>query len=308
MPAIELTPSVMSQDMISNLNNEQASIAQLQEQLSTGNVVNQPSDDPAQAANILQINAAITRANTYAQNASDGLGWLQQGNSTMNEILSTLQQVRQNVLSISSASLSGSTAGLQALGDQVSSAQQALLNLANTSYNGQAIFAGTGNVTTAYSANGTYVGGGNAPTRTVAPGTQVAVAVTGNSVFGSGTTGLLSTTPGNLGVLAQIAQDISTGTPASLAQAMGPDLQNLDNAISTVENQAAQLGAQYQQMSALQTQATNSQAALNSELSGIQSVNLPQATTNLTLQQNSYQTALWATSQLLQPSLVQFLS
>src|SRR5580704_10900035 len=114
MPAIELTPSVMSQDMISNLNNEQASIAQLQEQLSTGNVVNQPSDDPAQAANILQINAAITRANTYAQNASDGLGWLQQGNSTMNEILSTLQQVRQNVLSISSASLSGSTAGLQA--------------------------------------------------------------------------------------------------------------------------------------------------------------------------------------------------
>jgi flagellar hook-associated protein 3 FlgL len=290
------------------LTGDQSSIAQLQQQLSTGNQVNQPSDNPALASNIMQIDAALTRANTYTQNASDGLGWLQAGDSTMNEIVSTLQQVRQSVLSISSASLSGSTAGLQALADQVSSAQKALLNLSNTTYDGQAIFAGTGNVSTAFDGTGTYVGGGSAPTRTVGPGTQLAVSVTGTSVFGSGTTGLLSTVPGNLGVLAQIAQDISTGTPASLAAAMGPDLQNLDSAINTVEDQAAQIGAQYQQMSSMQQQATSSQAALNSELAGIQSVNLPQAMTNLQLQQNSFQTALWATAQLVQPSLVQFLS
>jgi flagellar hook-associated protein 3 FlgL len=308
MPSIELTPSVMNDEMISNLNSQETSIAQLQEQLSTGNVVNQPSDNPALAANIMQINSALGRATSYSNNASDGLGWLQTGNSTMNEIVSTLQSVRQDVLSISSASLSGSQSGLQALADQMNQAQQTLLNLANTSYNGQAIFAGTGNVTTAFDSNGTYVGGGSAPVRTVGPGTQVAVSVTGDSVFGTGTTGLLSTTPGSLGVLAQLAQDIGAGTTASLANATGPDLQNLDNALSTVENQAAQLGAQYQQMQTLSTQATNSQAALNTELSGIQSVNLPQAMTSLTQQQNSYQTALWATGQLVQPSLVSFLS
>ncbi len=307
MPSIQLTPSVMSDEMISNLNNEETSIAQLQEQLSTGTVVNQPSDNPALAANIMQINSALSRATTYSNNASDGLGWLQTGNSTMNEIVSTLQSVRQGVLSVSSASLSGSQSGLQALADQMNQAQQTLLNLGNTTYNGQAIFAGTGNVSTAFDATGAYVGGGAAPTRTVAPGTQVAVSVTGDSVFGTGTTGLLSTTPGSLGVLAQLAQDIGTGTPASLAAANGPDLQNLDNAISAAENQAAQLGAQYQQMQALQTQATNTQAALNTELSGIQSVNLPQAMTNLTQQQNTYQTALWATANLMQPSLASFL-
>jgi flagellar hook-associated protein 3 FlgL len=183
-----------------------------------------------------------------------------------------------------------------------------LLNLANTTYAGQAIFAGTGNVTTAFDAAGTYVGGGSAPTRTVAPGTQLAIAVTGSSVFGSGTTGLLSTVPGNLGVLAQLSQDISTGTTASLASAMGPDLQNLDQAISTVEDQAAQLGAQYQQMSTMQQHATNSQASLTAELSGVQSVNVAQATTNLQQQQNTYQSALWAASQLNQNSLIQFLS
>ena len=88
----------------------------------------------------------------------------------MNEIVNTLQSVRQEVLSVSSASLAGSQSGLQALADQVNQAQQTLLNLANTTYNGQAIFAGTGNVATAFDASGNYVGGGAAPTRTVAPG------------------------------------------------------------------------------------------------------------------------------------------
>jgi flagellar hook-associated protein 3 FlgL len=305
--AIELTPAVLSQQMITNLTSDQTSIAALQEQLSTGNQVNQPSDNPAQAANIMQLNAALARANTYSANASDGLGWLSTANSTMNEVIGALQQVRQTVLGISSVSLTRSPGGLQALADQVASAREALLNLSNPAYTGQAIFAGTGNVTTAFDSSGNYVGGGAAPTRTVAPGVQLSIGVTGPTVFGTGTTGLLSNTPGALGVLAQISSDISTGTTASLANAMGPGLKMLDAAITTAEDGAATLGAQYQQMQSMQEQATNSQATIDSDLSSIQSVNLPQAITNLQMQQNAYQTALWAASQLIQPSLVQFL-
>jgi len=132
--------------------------------------------------------------------------------------------------------------------------------------------------------------------------------VTGDSVFGTGATGLLSTTSGSQGILAQIAQDLQTGTPASLASATGSGLQSLNQALSTVEDQAAQLGSQYQQMTALQTQATDSQTALTSQLSNMQNVNLAQATTSLQQQQTSYQAALWAASQLVQPSLVSFLS
>jgi flagellar hook-associated protein 3 FlgL len=307
MMSINLTPSVMSQGVISNLNSDETSIAQLEEQLSTGSQINEASDNPALAANIMQVNAAVTRAGSYVSNANDGLGWLSTADSTMNEIISALQQVQQTVQSVDNTAMSNTPGSLQALADQVTSAQQTLLNLSNTSYAGQAIFAGTGNVTTAFDANGTYVGGGNAPTRTVAPGTQLPIAVTGNAVFGTGTTGLLSTVSGNLGVLAQLAQDIQTGTKASLANATGADATALNTAITNVEDQAAQLGAQYQQMTSMQQQATDTQTALSTELSEMQSVNIPQATTNLQLQQNSYQTALWAASQLIQPSLVSFL-
>lgn len=305
---IIFTPQIIAGQLTDNIGNDQSLMAQLQEQISTGNRVNVPSDDPAAAADILQLNAATARSQQYASNAADGLGWLSQGNSTMNQILSVLQQVQQEVLSVSSANISGNPTALQALATQVSSAQSELVQLANTQYNGQAIFAGTGSVTAAYDANGNYLGGGSPPTRTVAPGTQVAVAVTGPAVFGSGATGLLGNSAGNIGVLAQISADISAGTTASLNQVQTTDLQNLQNAMSQVESQAAVLGAGYQQMQAFSQQATNTQQALATELSGVQSTNMPQAISDLTAAQNSYQEALWAAAQVQQSSLVKFLN
>jgi flagellar hook-associated protein 3 FlgL len=306
--AISYTPSIIADQLVSNILSNQSQQATLEQQISSGDAVNVPSDNPAAAANIMQINAGLSRSSQYATNASDGLSWLSLGNSTMNQILSSLQTAQQAVLSVSSATLSGNTAAVQGLATQVDSIREQLTQLANTQYGGQAIFAGTGNVTTAYDANGNYVGGGAAPTRTVAPGEQIPVSVTGPSVFGTGTTGLLSTTPGSLGVLAQISADLRAGTPASLNQAMTTDLQNLQNSMDQVQSQAAQLGASYQRMQAFQQQATNTQQALQTQLSDVQSTNLPQAITALGQVQNSYQAALWAASKVTQDSLVQFLS
>lgn len=305
--AISYSPSIIRDQLVANIMNDQNQQSSLQEQISTGFQVNQPSDNPAQAAAIMQLQSANDRAQQYVNNATDGLGWLSLGNSTINQVLSVLQQVRQTVLSASSASIAGSQAGLSAMASQVNGALQSLLNLANTQYGGQAIFAGTGNVTTAFDSQGNYVGGGAAPTRTVAPGTQVAVSVTGTDVFGSGATGLLGNAPGNQGVLATIAADLQTGTAASVNKATTTDLSALDNAISVVQSQAAVLGSNYQQMQTFSQQATATQTALAQELSGIQSTDMPKAITDLTQLQNSYQAALWATSQVSQNSLVQFL-
>jgi len=301
--AISYTPQIMANQMISNINASESEQATWEEQLSTGNVINQPSDNPAGAAELLQLNANLSRAQQYTANANDGAGWLSLGNSTMNSIISTLQQAQQAVESVSGATLSSTPSALQALADQVASARTQLINLGNTTYGGQAIFAGTGNVSAAYDQNGNYLGGGSAPTRTVAPGVRVAVGLTGEQVFGSGPTGLL----GSDGVLAQIASDLQTGTSASLANVEGPDLQALSSAIAQVSAQAAQMGANYQQVQAFATQASNSQQVLQTQMSQMDSTNVAQVTTQLTESQQAFEAALWATSQLSQDSLVQFL-
>jgi flagellin-like hook-associated protein FlgL len=132
----------------------------------------------------------------------------------------------------------------------------------------------------------------------------VPISVTGEQVFGSGATGLL----GSTGILSQIAQDLQTGTTASLNNVQTTDAQALSTAITQVTTVAAQMGASYQSMQTFAQQAANTQQTLQTQISGIDSTNVAQVSTQLTEAQNSFQSALWATSQLGQESLVQFLA
>ena len=300
---ISYTPTVIASQLLSSLDANQAQQATLESQLSTGNLVNQPSDNPTLAGSLLASSSSLARAQQYSTNASDATAWLGLGTSTLNSLISTLQSAKQSVMALSGNSLAnpqgavaGTTAALQATMQQV-------LSLANTTYGNQAIFSGTGNVTTAYDSSGNYVGGGNAPTRTVGPGVSVSVSATGPSVFGTGSTGLLGPT----GVLSKLVSDVSTGTPASISTATTTDLAALDSAIQNVTNQAASLGAAYQSVQTYATQATSVETALQTQISTQNSVNVAQATTALTQAQNSYQAGLWATSQIELHSLVSYL-
>jgi flagellin-like hook-associated protein FlgL len=78
--------------------------------------------------------------------------------------------------------------------------------------------------------------------------------------------------------------------------------------LAQVESQASALGTNYQQMTAYSAQATATTAALTAQLSGTDSTDLAQASTDLTEANNSYQSGLWAISQIQQDSLVQYLS
>jgi flagellar hook-associated protein 3 FlgL len=303
LPSIKYTPGVISASLVNDLNNDQQVQAQLETELSTGVLVNQPSDNPSGAASLLHLQSTLARSNQYVTNANDGLGWLSLGNSTLNSVVSSLQTAQQTVLALSGNALSGNQSAITGATAQLKSVLAQIQSLANTSYGNQAIFAGTGNMTQAYDANGNYVGGGSAPTRTVGPGVTVPVSLTGPEVFGTGTTGLL----GSTGVLQQLINDIQTGTPASLTQATTTDMQALTTATASVTNAAANLGAAYQRMQGFANQATAAQTALQTQISSIDSVNIAQASTALSQDQVTYQTGLWATSQIEQHSLVNYL-
>jgi flagellar hook-associated protein 3 FlgL len=304
---IVITPEVLASSMVTSLTADQASIASLENEVSTGLSVTVASDNPAQAANILQLQSGVTRARQYVTNAQDGVSWLTLANSTVSSVMNVLQQVQSAVQSITGDEASGSATAITGISSVVNSALAQLLDLANTQYAGQAIFSGTGNPTQAYAADGTYLGAGTAPTRTVAPTTRIAVSVTGPEIFGTGSTGLLSKVPGNLGVLAQIATELEKGTAASLGKAATTGLGALQAAIGVVAAQAGKLGADQQAMEGFSAQATAAATALEQELGNAQDVNIAQAITNLQLQQTAYQAALYATSQVDASSLVKYL-
>lgn len=304
---VVITPSVLQGSLIGTITSDQASIANLENEAATGYSVTVASDNPAQAANILQLQASVARANQYATNAQDGLSWLTLANSTVNSVMTVLQSVESTVQSITGDAASGTASAIAGIATTVSGALTQLIDLANTQYGGQAIFSGTGNPTMAYSTTGVYVGAGKAPTRTVAPNTEISVSVTGTQIFGTGTTGLLSKVPGNQGILAQIVTRLEQGTSTSINWAATTGLKALQGAMSKVEAQAAKLGADQVAMQGFSSQATASATSLEGELSNAQDVNLAAALTNLQQMNSAYNAALYVTGQLSADSLVNYL-
>src|SRR4051794_9120452 len=79
------------------LNNLQRSIAKgekIQEQLSSGKVINRPSDSPTGTVTSMQLRGE-TRANQqYARNADDGMGWLNMLQSALDSSSTVVNQVR----------------------------------------------------------------------------------------------------------------------------------------------------------------------------------------------------------------------
>jgi flagellar hook-associated protein 3 FlgL len=295
--ASRITPGIVDDQMTATMDADQLSIAQLQEKISSGQAISRPSDDPVGVVQSLTTQAALARGQQYQSNAQDGLGWLGTANTALSSAVTQLYSIRNIVLGAGSNSSQPST--YADLAQQVSGIRQELLALANTTYLNRPVFAGTSSTAQAYDAAGNYLGSGAAPTRTVAPGTSLPVSTT--NPFGSGAGSVFA-------AVDQVINDLQTGTPASIGNLTGTDLGNLDNALNSLSSSAGQVGESYQQMQYLSDQAVAAQQTLSTRLADIQDVDLAKAVTDLQMQQNSYQAALWATSQVVQPTLAQFLS
>jgi len=293
LPATSLA---FSQGLVATVDNGETYAQTLETELSTGSSILAPSDNPAGATEALAAQAASAQANTWVSNATDGLSRLGLANQTLNEVLSEVSQVQQTVESTSTAVVS--PAGTASLAEKLKGLSQSLLAEANTSYEGYAIFGGTSAQADAFDSAGNYQGNATVPARTVGPGITLPAGVTGDTVFGSGTSGLF-------GVIAQTVSDLQSGDVNAV---LGTDLGKINSFYDQIAGSAAQVGSLYDQMQAASTQATSTAQTLSTKASNLTAVDLPQVATELSLQQSTLSAALYSLSQAVPPSLLQYIS
>jgi flagellar hook-associated protein 3 FlgL len=267
-------------DSIGQLDSQQAQMATLEQQVSSGLAFSKPSDDPAGVVQAMQLQSALTRAQTYTATISSATSYVSQANNVLAAAGTSLQQLRTLVLQASNSAAQTPSA-LATYSSQVSAIGATLASGAATTVDGLPVFATS------------------QQTRTVATGTSVAVGVTADAAYGSGATSLQS-------VIAKIASDLSSGS-FSTGTTSSDDLAALDAATSTVTNAAATVGTQYSTLQNYATQATTQSTALQTQLTGVQDVNPAQAISALQQAQTDYQTSMWAATQVLSQSLVEFL-
>lgn len=121
--------------------NAQTGVSKTQAQLSSGQRVTTPSDDPAAAAQILQLDQTQSNIDQYKKNITGATNSLDLEDSTLNDVGTLLTRVRELAVQAGDGGLTQSDR--QAIAAELSSRLTELAGIANTrNSNGEYIFAG----------------------------------------------------------------------------------------------------------------------------------------------------------------------
>ena len=300
---MRVTQHTIASNSLANLQTNLGRVSQLQEQMTSGKVINRPSDSPTGTVSALGLRGEIRTTEQYSRNANDAVSWLGTQDTTLTSINDVLQRVRVLTLQGSNDGALG-PAAREALATEVTSLRESTRGLANTTFLGRPIFGGTTANTQAFVVDATsgatpqpivYQGDGGKVVRRIGDDATVRVDTDGLAVFGPDGASAFD-------VLDRIADHLVTD-PAALAG----DLGALDDATLRVRTALTEVGSRYNRAEAARQAADDRVLTLRATLSGVEDIDLPHTIMDLQMQQMAYQTALGATAKALQPSLLDFL-
>lgn len=294
MSAVRITQRLMVDRSLASLQLGLGRLSTSQEKLSTGRNINRPSDSPTGTNDAMRLRADLAAGAQYSRNVDDGVSWLNHADSTMTSMLDSVRRARDLVVQGSSTGSNGADER-EALASELVQIRQGLIDQANTQHLGRPLFGGATAGPAAYDASGTYVGDTNDVSRTVGKGVSVPVNVTGPAAFQTGGDSLFS-------VLSDAITALRTN-PSAVAGT----LTRIDAVSGQMRTALADIGTRTNRVesagSILETSTLDNQKSL----SDVENVDIASAIVDLQMQQVAYQSALGATSKVLQPTLLDFL-
>ena len=296
MSSIRINPNPMP-DLLTALEQLQQQQDTATLQLSTGSKVNRPSDDPAGAAELIEIENLSDQNDSFQRSVSSLNGLFSNADSTLNSVETALQ--RAVSLGTEGANGTLSDSDRAAIAAELTGIQSQLISLANTSYQGEYLFAGTAQVAP-FTADPSSPSGvsyaGNSGTNQVAIGNSYSLQVNlpGSQVFSN-----------PQGDVFQSIQDLITALQTN---------SNIPTAVNETSNAAAYISDRrvfydnaLNQTGAQQTFLSSESTELSQQQSDVAATDIAATATALSQDQTSTSATLDAMAKLQQNSLFSYL-
>lgn len=285
-------------DLISAIQQNQQQINTDLQEISTGQRVNLPSDDPAAAATLVRNAGQTATADQFLRSITSVQGEFQDADSALSSVVTVLQ--RAITLGVEGANGTLNSSDRASLAAEVQGIQSQLVSLANLSYQGSYVFAGTATQTAPYvvdptSSSGiTYVGNSNVNSITVGDSLTLHSNLPGSQLFSS---------PGS--DVFQAVQDLITGlqTGNNIDVAVG----EISTAYQHINAQRVFYGNSINQLNSQQTFLNSDTTQLAQQQSSVGGADLPAVISNLTAAQTGRQATLEAIGQTQQTNLFTYI-
>ena len=274
-------------NLVTSLNQTQATEQQLTAELSSGVRVNSLSDDPLAAGENVQLLNQIQQDDSFTQTSSLVQGQLQVADSALGSVVAQLTQAISLATGANNGTLNASD--LKSISNQIAGIRDEVVALANTSYQGQYIFAGSQTGTTPFSISGattpataTYNGDATVNYLVTPNGQRIQLNVPGDQIFTA--VGANSV----LGTLDQLVADFASGQAPGNSVA---DTTALSTALNFVSQQRVVLDNSLTRLTAATDAANSEKMQLTVAQTNLMQADVAKVATQLSLAETQ-QTAL----------------
>jgi flagellar hook-associated protein 3 FlgL len=294
---MRIADRALTDSVRANLNANNERLLKVQRELSSGRRINAPSDDPAGAAMSLRHRTDIALSEQYSRTVDSASSRLGAADSALGSLTDVLQRARELTVQAGSAAISPSQ--LSSIGTEINQILHQAVQIGNTNFGGQYIFAGTKSTTSPFTAAGdtpatvTYNGNANPITLGLGQGAQVQVDVPGDQAI----------LPA-MNALIQIRDALNAGDRTAATTA---GLPALDAAMDAVSQTRGTVGARVNRLESLGQQIDSDRINLQGLQSQIEDIDVADTIVRLNASMNVYQAALGAAAKAIQPSLAEFL-
>src|SRR5271170_1448004 len=275
-------------DLLAAIAQLQQQISSNEEQIATGQSVNVPADNPAAAAQLVQNADQTSQADQFQRSISSIQGEIQNADSALNSVTAALQQAIS--LGVEGGNGTVNSSDRAALASQVQGIQNQLLSLANLTYQGNYVFAGTATQTTPYvldpnSPSGvTYAGNSGVNSLTLGSQFSLQTNLPGSQLFSASGNDMF-----------QSIQDLITSLQSGIG--ISTAVTEVGAANNYISAQSVFYGNALNQLTAQQTYLGTETTQLAQQQNTIGGADLTAVISNLTTAQTSLQATLEAIGQ-----------
>ena len=131
-------------------------LATIQKQLVSQSKINKPSDEPLGTSRVIRMSSQIETFNVFEKNIDSGLAYIDNSSTSLEGIKDEIQKVLRDLTDANNATVGDN---LSQYSDKIKSSLNSIMDLANTSFDGQFLFGGSDNSTSpvGYDASGDLV-------------------------------------------------------------------------------------------------------------------------------------------------------
>ena len=279
---------------------DQSAVNKWLQQLSTGLKVNQPSDDPAASAGMVQNSIQSANVDQFTKNVSSVLTMAQRADSALSSVVTSLTSAIS--LGTQGANGTNTAANRQAIAEQVQGVLTSVVAQANASYGGTHLFGGTA-TTVPYAADAssptgyTYNGNDGTNSVQVGDGLSVQTNLPGSQIFSNSSSDVL-------GALSNLVTALQTGDTTSIGNATSA----VSSALSYVSQQRVFYGNVQNQLNAQETYLQKETVNLTSQAKSLVGADLAHAATMLAQAQTANTAAQAAAAKVLPTTILNYLA